>query len=171
MNINLESINIKSRIISFFGSNHLPGFPRGYAITLNGDQLQQIRANSQVQHVEPDQMMHTTKDLYKSSNNKSAGKKRENDAEVQDHAPWGLARISHIDRPEGPEFKTDYVYPENAGENVTVYVIDTGVNIAHVEFEGRAVWGKTIPDDDGDVSLSNLLLFSLSFIKSACMGM
>ena len=36
------------------------------------------------------------------------------------------------------------------GEGVNVYVIDTGINIDHVEFEGRASWGKTIPRNDVD---------------------
>lgn len=31
-----------------------------------------------------------------------------------------------------------------------VYVIDTGTNIKHVDFEGRAFWGKTIPTGDKD---------------------
>jgi cerevisin len=31
-----------------------------------------------------------------------------------------------------------------------VYVIDTGINIKHVEFEGRASWGTTIPVNDVD---------------------
>jgi cerevisin len=30
------------------------------------------------------------------------------------------------------------------------YVIDTGVNIKHEQFEGRAVWGATIPTGDED---------------------
>lgn len=30
-------------------------------------------------------------------------------------------------------------------------MIDTGVNINHVEFEGRAKWGKTIPQNDQDI--------------------
>lgn len=29
-------------------------------------------------------------------------------------------------------------------------VVDTGINIDHVEFEGRAKWGKTIPKNDVD---------------------
>jgi len=33
---------------------------------------------------------------------------------------------------------------------VDVYVIDTGTNIEHVDFEGRAHWGKTIPANDED---------------------
>lgn len=31
-----------------------------------------------------------------------------------------------------------------------MYVVDTGINIGHVEFEGRASWGKTIPQNDID---------------------
>ncbi|OBZ69847.1 hypothetical protein A0H81_10084 [Grifola frondosa] len=36
------------------------------------------------------------------------------------------------------------------GDGVDVYVIDTGININHTEFEGRASWGKTIPQNDVD---------------------
>lgn len=32
-----------------------------------------------------------------------------------------------------------------------MYVVDTGVYIDHVEFEGRAKWGKTIPKNDQDI--------------------
>lgn len=31
-----------------------------------------------------------------------------------------------------------------------MYVIDTGINIHHVEFKGRASWGKTLPQNDVD---------------------
>jgi cerevisin len=64
-------------------------------------------------------------------------------------APWGLARISHR-----PELKlstfTKYEYVTDGGLGVDAYVIDTGINIDHVEFEGRASWGKTIPKNDID---------------------
>lgn len=43
-----------------------------------------------------------------------------------------------------------YLYSEDGGEGVDVYVIDTGTNIKHVDFEGRASWGKTIPTGDSD---------------------
>ena len=43
-----------------------------------------------------------------------------------------------------------YEYDENGGEGVDVYIIDTGINIKHVEFEGRARWGKTIPANNVD---------------------
>jgi cerevisin len=43
-----------------------------------------------------------------------------------------------------------YLYTADGGEGVDVYVIDTGTNVDHVDFEGRASWGKTIPSGDED---------------------
>ena len=31
-----------------------------------------------------------------------------------------------------------------------VYVVDTGINVDHIEFQGRAHWGKTIPSGSKD---------------------
>jgi cerevisin len=42
------------------------------------------------------------------------------------------------------------LYTADGGEGVDVYVIDTGTNVDHVDFEGRAKWGKTIPQGDAD---------------------
>lgn len=64
-------------------------------------------------------------------------------------APWGLARISHRSSINFGNFNK-YLYAQDGGEGVDVYVIDTGTNIEHVEFEGRAHWGKTIPPNDVD---------------------
>ena len=69
---------------------------------------------------------------------------------VENGAPWGLARISHRN---GLSFGTfnKYLYSDDGGEGVDAYVIDTGTNVDHVDFEGRASWGKTIPQNDNDV--------------------
>ncbi|KAI8599229.1 peptidase S8/S53 domain-containing protein [Dissophora ornata] len=71
---------------------------------------------------------------------------------VQRSAPsWGLPRVSQRHLP----LSTDYNYPNSAGQGVDVYIIDTGININHVDFEGRAHWGTTtVPgapntDDNG----------------------
>ena len=69
--------------------------------------------------------------------------------EMEKNAPWGLARISHRDSLSFGTFNK-YLYSEDGGEGVDVYVIDTGTNIGHVDFEGRAHWGKTIPANDED---------------------
>src|ERR1700755_2385874 len=70
-------------------------------------------------------------------------------AAVENGAPWGLARISHRDSLSLGTFNK-YLYTEDGGEGVDVYVIDTGTNYDHVDFEGRAKWGKTIPSGDVD---------------------
>ena len=70
-------------------------------------------------------------------------------SEVETNAPWGLARISHRNSLSFGTFNK-YLYSDNGGEGVDVYVIDTGTNIEHVDFEGRASWGATIPTNDAD---------------------
>lgn len=64
-------------------------------------------------------------------------------------SPQGLARISHRKKLTFGSFSR-YEYEEQGGEGVDVYVIDTGINIHHKEFQGRASWGKTIPQNDVD---------------------
>lgn len=72
-----------------------------------------------------------------------------NETELERNAPWGLARISHRD---GLSFGTfnKYLFAAGGGEGVDVYIIDTGTNINHVDFEGRATWLKTVPANDPD---------------------
>lgn len=64
----------------------------------------------------------------------------------------GLARISHR-KPLSFGTFSKYEYEHQGGEGVDAYVIDTGVNIDHVELEGRARWGTTVPrDPDQDLN-------------------
>jgi cerevisin len=88
----------------------------------------------QVAFVERDQEVHTLSS---------------DEPELEKNAPWGLARISHRDSLSFGTFNK-YYYTADGGEGVDVYVIDTGTNIEHVDFEGRASWGKTIPEGDAD---------------------
>ena len=73
----------------------------------------------------------------------------ETEGELEKNAPWGLARISHRDSLSFSTYNK-YLYAADGGEGVDVYVIDTGTNIEHVDFDGRAHWGKTIPANDAD---------------------
>lgn len=52
------------------------------------------------------------------------------------NAPWGLGSISHRD-----PGSTTYVYDTTAGKGTYAYIIDSGLNTAHTEFEGRASLG------------------------------
>jgi subtilisin family serine protease len=51
---------------------------------------------------------------------------------TQSSSTWGLARISHANKGS-----TSYTYDSTAGAGTCVYIIDTGIETSHPEFEGR----------------------------------
>jgi cerevisin len=53
--------------------------------------------------------------------------------EIQKDAPWGICKVSG--------HNSEYEYVEDPGKNVSVYVLDTGIQIENAEFENRASWG------------------------------
>jgi len=105
----------------------------GYSGHFDDEVLKLLRRHPDIEYVEQDQEVHTMED----------------DSETEKNAPWGLARISHRDTLSFGTFNK-YIYSADGGDGVDVYVIDTGTNIDHVDFEGRAAWGKTIPVNDAD---------------------
>ncbi|KAK5083372.1 proteinase B [Exophiala xenobiotica] len=111
----------------------MPGL-MGYSGHFDEDTIEQVRRHPDVEYIELDSEVHTMK---------------EEEPDVEKNAPWGLARISHR---KGLSFSTfnKYLHTAEGGEGVTAYVIDTGTNVDHVDFEGRAKWGKTIPQGDPD---------------------
>ncbi|EST09363.1 Peptidase S8/S53 domain protein [Kalmanozyma brasiliensis GHG001] len=141
----------------------LEGHLQGYAGKFTDDVLDYIRAQPEVEYVEMDtlvsvEVMPQTEDkvwdVEYDANLEDATLAAMNvgklDAkDTQKGAPWGLARVSHRKR-LGLSTFNKYVYQGDGGEGVTAYVIDTGININHVEFEGRARWGKTMPQNDVD---------------------
>lgn len=68
----------------------------------------------------------------------------------QRNAPsWGLGRVSVKKNQQLRD--THYYYDSSAGEGIWGYDIDTGVDITHPDFEGRAVWGSNhIDSSDTD---------------------
>ncbi|KAF2800149.1 serine protease [Melanomma pulvis-pyrius CBS 109.77] len=60
-------------------------------------------------------------------------------------APWGLARISNVDKGT-----STYIFDSSAGEGTCSYVIDTGIEVSHPEFEGRAEWLENFTGDGQD---------------------
>ncbi|KAJ2782847.1 proteinase B [Coemansia javaensis] len=101
----------------------------GYAGRFEPEILERIRASQDVAYVERDSVVYAL--------------------ETQNNAPWGLARISHR-KPLGFGTFNKYEHEPTGGAGITVYVVDTGININHVDFEGRARWGKTVPVNDVD---------------------
>ncbi|KAI1614030.1 cerevisin [Exophiala viscosa] len=121
----------------FEGLRHvynIPGGFLGYAGHFDEDVIELVRRHPDVEYIERDSEVHTLKEV----------------PSLEKNAPWGLARISHRDALSFGNFNK-YLYTNDGGEGVDAYVIDTGTNIEHVDFEGRANWGKTIPQGDEDV--------------------
>jgi len=105
----------------------------GYSGHFDDSVIERVRRHPDVEYIEKDSVVHALGES----------------GELEKNAPWGLARISHRDGLTFSDFNK-YLYAADAGEGVDVYVIDTGTNVDHVDFEGRAHWGKTIPANDAD---------------------
>ena len=136
----------------------------GYTGYFTAELVDEIRGRGEVEYVEADQIMYAFKEpstgmntiLTRLSAKKQPKKmfarkpvvKAAASFLTQTDAPWGLSRLTH--EQTSPSHH-DYEYPVSAGAGVDVYIIDTGINIAHEEFEGRAKWGKTIPLFDLDI--------------------
>ncbi|RDA95941.1 putative subtilisin-like protease, partial [Ophiocordyceps camponoti-saundersi (nom. inval.)] len=87
----------------------------GFAAHLSAEDLAKLRDHPEVDFVEQDAVVSIA--AYTQ----------------QPGAPWGLGRISH--RKPG---STTYVYDDSAGAGTCAYVIDTGIDASHPEFQGRA---------------------------------
>ncbi|KAJ7648705.1 peptidase S8/S53 domain-containing protein [Mycena polygramma] len=114
------------------GIRHIyDGFLRGYTGRFSETAMHQLRSMPEVDYIEHDRLVHTM------------------DIATQKGTPWGLARISNREK---LSFRTygKYHYGPRGGEGVDVYVVDSGVNIHHDEFEGRASWGKTFVANEVD---------------------
>ncbi|KAI0358423.1 serine proteinase [Trametes cingulata] len=60
---------------------------------------------------------------------------------VENDASWSLNRIG-----QRAKLPFTYTYESDAlGKDVDIYIMDTGINIDHVEFGGRAKWGWAAP--------------------------
>ncbi|MFP5304368.1 MAG: S8 family serine peptidase [Gammaproteobacteria bacterium] len=90
----------------------------GFAVRMSAAQAAALARLPLVELVEQDQVMHAIA--------------------TQNNATWGLDRIDQRNLP----LNGTYVYPDQAGAGVHVYVIDTGLNGSHTEFTGRVGNGR-----------------------------
>ncbi|KAF2674996.1 subtilisin-like protein [Microthyrium microscopicum] len=107
---------------------------KGFAASLTATQVTGIKADSKVAYVEADGLFHI-QDIASSPARQT----------TQSNSTWGLARISH--RSLGP---SDYIYDVTGGEGTCAYILDTGLEVTHPEFEGRATFVKTFDQGDGN---------------------
>lgn len=64
--------------------------------------------------------------------------------QLQRNPIWGLDRIDQ----RSNSLNSMYFYQDLAGTDVWNYVLDTGIDISHPEFEGRAFWGLNVVDSE-----------------------
>jgi serine protease len=132
-NIAQQAINFSSAtLVETYSSSAI----QGMLVTASETQLAEILNNPDVDFVEEDQIISV--DPIFSAN------------AVQSGAIWGLDRINQRSLPLDGNYSYDF-----SGSSVTAYVIDTGVNINHNEFGGRASHGWDFVDNDSDATDCN----------------
>lgn len=109
---------------------NLDGF-KGFAFKGDDALLEALLEVDTIDTIEPDILMYASAPI-------AAGSSAQAALISQPGAPWGLGRISN--RAKGSD---TYYYDSSAGQGSYAYVIDTGINAAHEEFEGRAVQAKS----------------------------
>ncbi|KAH8111574.1 serine protease [Phellopilus nigrolimitatus] len=113
-------------------------FFNGFAGKFDADAIEVLRANTDVESIYEDGIATIESTV------------------TQTDAPWGLSRISQ-DRgltDQNPDALTfSYRYDSSAGNGVDIYIVDTGIYTANIDFGGRARWGATFgghADADGN---------------------
>jgi subtilisin family serine protease len=116
----------------------------GFAAHFNEDTLKAQLAHPFVKYIEADQVASiSTQEVPQAPLA----------AITQSGATWGISRVwqKNVTSP----VPGNYVYPENAGDGVDVFVIDTGILVSHLDFGGRAtsafnnINGETSSDLNG----------------------
>ncbi|PGH06502.1 hypothetical protein GX51_02326 [Blastomyces parvus] len=98
---------------------------RGYSGVFGDDAIKQISDDEDVAFVEQNTVV--TLDNLR----------------IQTSPPsWGLGRISS----PAPGLNSPYVYDSAAGEGITAYIVDSGIDVKHPDFDDRAIWGTNTVD-------------------------
>ncbi|CAJ2506316.1 Uu.00g004460.m01.CDS01 [Anthostomella pinea] len=101
---------------------------QGYAAPMTADEVEALQNNPNVEWIEQDARVSISATV------------------TQEDADWGLARLSNTE-----PGSTTYTYDESAGEGTCAYIVDTGIDVTHPDFEGRATFlDNEVDTDDTD---------------------
>lgn len=65
--------------------------------------------------------------------------------DLQRNPEWNLDRVDQ----RSVKLNKKYYSQKSGGKGVDNYVLDTGIDISHPEFQGRAIWGANYADNEG----------------------
>ncbi|PRP87254.1 peptidase S8/S53 subtilisin kexin sedolisin [Planoprotostelium fungivorum] len=108
--------------------------------TFDDSQLEQLLEEDAIDYIEAD------KPIYTTAKNSPAPKLVEGTCSQEENTvTWGLERLNQRKLPS--PFNYEYVHSLD-GTGVDAYILDSGIEIHHPEFEGRAVWGYNTADNE-----------------------
>ncbi|TRX94902.1 hypothetical protein FHL15_004363 [Xylaria flabelliformis] len=110
---------VASKVDYTYNSNQFTGF----AASMTAEEVEALQDMPDVEYIEHDAIIRASA--------------------TQTGADWGLARLSNT----SPSSST-YTYDDSAGEGVCAYVVDTGIDVDHPDFEGRATFASNQVDND-----------------------
>ncbi|XP_019622458.1 PREDICTED: proteinase T-like [Branchiostoma belcheri] len=115
----------------------------GYTITAPRGIVERLRESPDVDYIEANQVVKGHSG-HESTENTLELNETEEKCHVQRMAGWNLVRTNQ--RMLNIDGRFSYKASSD-GTGVTVYVMDSGINTQHTEFEGRASWGVDFVDD------------------------
>ncbi|KAI1180050.1 subtilisin-like protease PR1K [Nemania sp. FL0916] len=95
----------------------------GFAVSMTPEEVEALQNMPDVEYIEHDAVVRASA--------------------TQNGADWGLARLSSTSAGS-----STYTYDDSAGSGVCAYIVDTGIDVDHPDFEGRATFASNQVDND-----------------------
>jgi len=110
---------------------NIPGFS-GFSARMNQYELEEMMADEDVDYIERDQRVYAIGSFRGQTVEESC-------SATQTDAPWGLSRVTHT----SGNSTNSYEHDPSWGQGVKIYVIDTGSNCEHEDFNEYCTCGPT----------------------------